>query len=231
MPNARLRDIKTDLYAFFTAHANRLNLLNPQFQRETGGDLNRTLSWFSYADNVEEAREVAEIGGYSDYFAFCIERNFYSLQIADGSMLQLLVRADGRGQMDGGSLAFVPRPGNGYDYFRFDCEPRDARHYRHNRYHIHFGFHASEMRVSSFQFPWPTEFICLVAHFISDNRGRALLGGDESQIQITAFSHDRMSENLDVCHERYNHSFRFHCADQGGTRQADLCSSSWREQI
>src|SRR6266581_1595081 len=46
-----------------------------------------------------------------EYFEFCVNENYYSLQIGDGSLLQIDLRADSCGILAGGSLAFAPRPG------------------------------------------------------------------------------------------------------------------------
>jgi hypothetical protein len=232
MSDVALRDIKTDFYHFLDLHGERLKLLNFQFNHETGDDLRRSLSWFGRAEKIEEARLYAEEGTYIEYFDFCVSENYYSLQIGDGSLLQLNLRANRNGMLEGGSLAFVPRPGNGFDYLRFDCEPTQARHYRHNRYHIHFGFHGKNMRISAFQFPWPSEFIAFIAHLMSDRKGRAVEGGSfHADVEITAFHHGHMLRNLTACGERFNHSFGFFCADNGGTRSAELKSPTWTETV
>jgi hypothetical protein len=232
MPNIALRDIKTAFYHFLDRHGARLNLVNFQFNYETGADLNRGLTWFKRNEKIEEARFFAEEGTYIDYFDFCVRENYYSLQMGDGSLLQIDLRTDGQGKLEGGSLAFIPRPGNGFDYLRFDNEPTQARHYRHNRYHVHFGFHAKNMRISALQFPWPSEFIAFVAHLMSDKKGRTVEGGHfHADVEITAFHHDHLLRNLSACGESFNHSFSFCCAENGGTRSQNLKSASWKEEI
>lgn len=232
MAEIQLRDIKTDFFHFLDSHGARLRLVNFQFNLETGDDLNRGLTWFGRNEKIEEARLYAEEGTYIEYFDFCVSESYYSLQIGDGSLLQINLRADSEGQLEGGSLAFVPRPGNGFDYFRFDYEPGEARHYRHNRYHIHFGFHGKNMRISAYQFPWPSEFIAFVAHLMSDKKGRAVEGADfHADVEITAFHHKHLLQNLSACGERFNHSFQFFCDQNGGTRNADLKSATWQENI
>ena len=231
MPVA-LRDIKNDFYHFLDWHGKRLSLLNFQFSFETGADLNRSLTWFGRNEKIEEARLHAEIGTYIEYFEFCVRENYYSIQMGDGSLIQVDLRANSDGMLEGGSLAFVPRPGNGFDYFRFDYEPTHARHYRHNRYHIHFGFHAKNMRISALQFPWPSEFIAFVGHLMSDKKGRVVAGSNfHADVEITAFHHDHQLQNLNACNESFNHYFAFFLADNGGTRNQSLKSDSWRENI
>jgi hypothetical protein len=211
MADVALKDIKTDFYHFLESHGARLKLLNFQFRNESGPDLNRSLTWFGRNEKIEDARFYAEEGTYIEYYNFCTSESYYSLQIGDGSLLQIDLRADSQGNLDGGSLAFMPRPGNGFDYFRFDYEPSQARHYRHNRYHIHFGFHAKNMRVSAFQFPWPSEFIAFVAHLMSDKKGRTVVGSDfHADVEITAFHHEHF---LRACFE--NAIFHFNVIVQG----------------
>jgi hypothetical protein len=232
MSDIALKDIKNDLYRFLDDHSKALNIYNLQFSRESGAALNRSLTWYDRNENIEAADAVSAGGSYIDYFNFCLEKHFYSLQMVDGSMLQIEMRSNDDGKLDGGSLAFIPRPENGFDYFRFDYEPRDARHFRHNRYHIHFGFHAKNMRISAYQFPWPSEFISFIAHLMSDKKGRAVVGSDfQVDVEITAFHYDHLLRSLEACGEKFNHCFRFHHAPHGGTRNKALKSDSWQEEI
>lgn len=227
-----LRDIKNDFYNFLGLHRKQLCLLNYQFNLETGADLNRSLTWFGRDAKIEDARLHADLGTYIEYFEFCVRESFYSLQMGDGSLLQIDLIADSNGNLDHGSLAFIPCPGNGFDYFRFDYEPHQARHYRHNRYHIHFGFHAKNMRVSALQFPWPSEFIAFVGHLMSDKKGRAIVGQKfNADVEITAFHHAHHLKSLTACNESFNHCFSFVIAENGGTRNEKLKSTTWRERI
>src|SRR2546423_83755 len=104
MADAALKDIKTDFYHFLELHGARLSLLNFQFNYETGDDLRGGLTWFRRNEKVEEARLYAEDGTYIEYFEFCIRENYYSLQMGDGSLLQIDLRANSKGMLEGGSL-------------------------------------------------------------------------------------------------------------------------------
>lgn len=231
MSDIKIKEMKKDLYNFIELHRMRLRLRNFQFSNESGAALDRGLSWFSYESKLEEARLFAETGSYSEYFNFCVNESFYSLQIGDESMLQFQLESNSSGVFSRGSLAFIPCPGNGFDYFRFDCDPDQARHFRHNRYHIHFGFHAKNMRVSAYQFPWPSEFLAFVAHLMSDGKGRAVINSDfHCNAKITGFHHEHLLRNLSACSESFNHIFKFNCIENGGTRHEELTGSDWREE-
>jgi len=82
MADVALRDIKTDFYHFLESHRTRLRLVNYQFSLESGQDLNRGLTWFGRNEKIEAARFYAEEGTYIDYFEYCIEESYFSLQIS-----------------------------------------------------------------------------------------------------------------------------------------------------
>lgn len=232
MARVRISSMKIAFYRFLDDHAEKLNLLNYQFAKESGGDLDRALTWFNRDAKLEDARMHAYLGTSVEYFNFCVSESYFSLQIADGSLIQIHLRADPDGFFDGGSLALVPKPGNGFDYFRLDCEPGDARHFRHNRYHGHFGYNASNMRISLFQFPWPGEFLAFVAHLMSDEKGRGLNGSDfQVKARITGFNSNCLLEDLASVGERYNHCLSLFCCSNGGTHSADLEGIDWEEKI
>lgn len=224
--------MKTSLYGFIDRNSDKLNILNLQFALQSGADLDQDLTWFGREKNISDARMYSELGEYSDYFQFCLNNSFFSLQIADGSLVQLYMKAGPHGELVDGSLAFIPKPDNGFDYFRLDYAPAEARHYRHNRYHGHFGFRSKNMRISLFQYPWPDEFLTFLAHIISDEKGRQLEGYDRPiGARITRFHRKRHLQNLDYHYERYNHSLRFSLDTEGGATTPDLRCDKWIEEI
>ena len=147
-----IKALHTDLLKYYNLKFRELGLRNPNFLFDGS-----RVSWNKY-------RPREEFTTYKEYYDWVLENFQYSLMLSDDSVVQIYYevnQATDREKLDKASLAFLPNPLtvdiDGVNYIRLDCDMDSHIDYFHTAYHIHFGYR-SQMRVSLFQFPTPSQF-------------------------------------------------------------------------
>jgi hypothetical protein len=179
-----IRDLAVDLTTFYNVNYRRWSLHDPNFV-ETDG----SLTW-------RKRSGFLRIDDYDRFYQQVIDDVQYSLMIDSAAVVQLYYQADGK-RLCEASLAFIPKPGSGREYFRLDFDARRARDYSHTVYHGHLGFNCKDMRFSVKEYPYPSQFLRFAC---------ALAFGQK----IQSYNRDKfLGHDLGAWKSKYHHSLSF----------------------